>query len=576
MDKPWQSSRRGSVYITVLGAALVVSVLGLSLMTLQRIQNRLVEQSTDVVKASWSAESALRMGILRIMDDPYWRSAYSDGVWEQDVLTNTGTYTLEGHDLNDGDLADALNEPVELTGIGKLGVAIQKMAVTLVPEQSALSCLNVPMHAGENFLIDFGQLRQKGTISTNGSVLAVGNSVVTADVRAVQMISGQGFNGNTATGVEPLEMPDSTVFDYYLAHGTHLDIGDIAITYGPGPNLIGDSGFETGIDGWMGIGEGELEWHDGDAVAGDYSLRVTNRDEPSDGLAKNVTTLVQSGNTYEFEVWILVESDFGEGAQVVLDIQAGSGNERIESGWTVIPEDTWIRLAGTFTPAWTGPLSNAYLKIETDSVDSNFRIDEVVLCAEDVASAPRTISRQVITPFSNPNGGELNPQGIYVIDCGGQDVHIEQSRIVGTIVLINTGPASSIKHAPVNWSSAAENFPALLVHGNMSIEMNNSGLSEYEVRTNFNPVDAFPADPDVDDDTTDTYASAISGLIYVSGSLTFRNQPFVQGAVVAGSIVVNDRLDVTYRSIHRMNPPPGFRGPERLRILQHSVTKIVD
>ena len=39
---------------------------------------------------------------------------------------------------------------------------------------------------------------------------------------------------------------------------------------------------------------------------------------------------------------------------------------------------------------------------------------------------------------------------------------------------------------------------------------------------------------------------------------------------------VQDRLDLTYEPIFRQNPPPGFNGPEEIRVLLGSVKRLVD
>ena len=69
-----ESSRRGSVYLAVLGTAMIVSVLALSALALQRVQNRMLTSSADVRQAQLNAEAAIELGLLTIKNDPNWRT----------------------------------------------------------------------------------------------------------------------------------------------------------------------------------------------------------------------------------------------------------------------------------------------------------------------------------------------------------------------------------------------------------------------------------------------------------------------------------------------------------------------
>jgi len=139
----------------------------------------------------------------------------------------------------------------------------------------------------------------------------------------------------------------------------------------------------------------------------------------------------------------------------------------------------------------------------------------------------REIRGEVLSPLSNPFGANLNGEGVYVIDCLGQQVVIAESRIVATIVLVNPASGSGVQNA-VNWEPAVANYPALLVDGSMRFEFDNTPLSEAAVKTNFNPAGT-PYLGSEDSDKKDEYPSLIKGLVYVSGDLTVHQTPTLQG-----------------------------------------------
>jgi len=175
-----------------------------------------------------------------------------------------------------------------------------------------------------------------------------------------------------------------------------------------------------------------------------------------------------------------------------------------------------------------------------------------------VVSLKPTLQKVVLSPASNPFGA-TNANGIYVIDCQGQSIVITNCRIAGTLVLINPGSSSAVSGS-VRWVPAVTNYPCLLVNGNIALQMSSSNLSESTQAANFNPPGtpySYPTGT-TDTDTSDSYPSSISGLVYVSGNVTTSNAPTVSVLVVGGSLTVGGTLTVAYTNTFYNSPPPGF------------------
>lgn len=174
-----------------------------------------------------------------------------------------------------------------------------------------------------------------------------------------------------------------------------------------------------------------------------------------------------------------------------------------------------------------------------------------------------TIEKLVFSPNSNPYG-LTNPNGIYVIDCLSGALRIRDSRIVGTLVILNVTTELSIESS-VNWEPAIANYPSLLVRGNINLSVASTALSEAGVNTNFNP-SGTPYQGIFDTDKVDTYPSVITGLIYASGSIT--GFATTDGVVVAGTGIAptSGTWNLTYRSTFYDNPPPGFTGAPEMVI----------
>ena len=116
---------------------------------------------------------------------------------------------------------------------------------------------------------------------------------------------------------------------------------------------------------------------------------------------------------------------------------------------------------------------------------------------------------------------QTNAEGIYWIDCNGNKLIIERSRILGTLLIVNPGANSCVSNGPINWSPAVAGYPALLVdadtaaNADFSLGATNRTLSEKENGVNFNPSGTAHDDFGQDADTNDIYPSEIRGLIAI-------------------------------------------------------------
>ncbi len=196
----------------------------------------------------------------------------------------------------------------------------------------------------------------------------------------------------------------------------------------------------------------------------------------------------------------------------------------------------------------------------------------------DFVSIPSgTIFRALLSPASNPYGPTTNPDGIYVIDCGGAKIMVKSSRIVGTLVVLNPRSDSGVWDT-IHWEPAVANYPALLVNGVISFNFQNTTLSEATQGTNFNPPGT-PYEGVEDTDMLDSYPSLIKGLVYVSGNADVsRNHPAFDGVLVVGNRLTVGRydIDLTYQPTYFDNPPPGFAAPLRMIISPASWRQVVN
>ncbi len=124
-------SRRGGVYLLVLGVSMVVVLIGVTAANLARIRESTRTLSEQSVKADLAARSAVEIVLKRLAADPGWRSSHTSGTWSspaESIGDATFTYRLED---DDGLLADAPDDDADLTVRATVGRATRLLTVTL-------------------------------------------------------------------------------------------------------------------------------------------------------------------------------------------------------------------------------------------------------------------------------------------------------------------------------------------------------------------------------------------------------------------------------------------------------------
>ena len=129
--------RRGSMYVVVLGTAMIATVIGLSALYLVRIERRAAQGANEQVEARGYAQSAIEIGFLMIRADPAWRDNLGSGYWAAKQPIGNGAYVLLAAVIDDGD-GQPDNDPVVLTGIGVSGRARHGMQVTIVSQSGGM------------------------------------------------------------------------------------------------------------------------------------------------------------------------------------------------------------------------------------------------------------------------------------------------------------------------------------------------------------------------------------------------------------------------------------------------------
>ncbi len=115
----------------MLGASMMVTVLGVSALLAARVQNRQLRAEADAVAALQAAQSALEVAMLRIADDATWRGDHSNDTWAGPYTLGDGQYRYKFVDEADGDLGDDPTDAVRVYGRGTVGLAERTVSIEM-------------------------------------------------------------------------------------------------------------------------------------------------------------------------------------------------------------------------------------------------------------------------------------------------------------------------------------------------------------------------------------------------------------------------------------------------------------
>ena len=551
---------RGSIYITVLGAAMLITIIGLSVMFVQQVQNRTASGASDWAEARLYARSALEAGMYVIYADPFWRTHFGNGAWCTNVPIGSGTFSLEAMDPVDGNVPSGASDPVVLTGTGCKGDARYRMQVKIETAQALGVCLEVSMHAGHDLVTDGATLNSDQVISANHDTNGQNGARIYVDVEAVNSIKGGTYYEATHRGIKPRAMPNTaTVLAYYTTNGTTIAYSDLRLWGQTG--ILVNTSFETATAPWYAAGTCTLSRSVAYRKDGVFSLRVSDRANAAAVAAQDLdSSKILNGNRYYVRLPVLLQA-VGTG-QACLTIQStGSGVQAFSTPAVAMAANTWVDLTGEVTPTWTGQLVKATVSVVLNT-NAEYHMDAVTVYDTTYPADSYVMDRALLGPAVNPFGSrQTNPQGIYVLNCSNRKVIIANSRIVGTLVILGPNAGSSIQGS-VAWEPAVPNYPALLTDTPIPIGLGSAALSEATLNTNFNPAGTpYPyVGGSQNTDMNDAYPSVIRGLIYSTTNLVFQNGTAVEGVVVSHNDITVQAggLNVKYKSTWLNNPPPGF------------------
>ncbi len=569
-----------ALYSLVMLTAVLVSAIGLAAMQLARTRGRSLSSTSDTSQARAIAITALQWANCRIAGNSQWHTQLSGNWMVRNQAYGQGWLSISAVDPLDGSISGN-EDSLLLVGTGQQGAAVQNLSMKLIRTAHDRSSLRHGLVAGSGIQANQSTLRSSMAIATCGDVQC-NSSTIRANVVTSGTVLGAGVTGNATTRAPVRELPDRQhVMDYYLANGTAISLA--GLPRWQQTQLLRNASFESDTSGWYALTDCNLSRSSSRALSGAWSLRVSSRSSRDDSSAQDINvSSLQNGNLFHLAVPLYPTANGTASARLTLQ-STGDGTQVFRLPDFVCAKNglgnySWVTLEGDLLLNWSGTLTKATLSIET-SFSQDFYLDAPSLVDVTYPHNMPVIDRQLISPHVNPLGA-TNSQGIYVVNCGNQDLMIGRSRLVGTFILVNPGPGSCMKDW-VNLEPAAAGMPGLLIDGSFKIAMDGTGFSETAVAMNMNPSHTpYPYQGGLGNTgLVDNYPSQLAGLIYATGSLNLEGSAQIRGLLIANDWVRMNSADVTiaYDDRYLLQAPPGMR--DKLTVLRPqlgSIQRVVD
>jgi hypothetical protein len=207
---------RGAIYVYVLATSLLVSVIGLSLLTVTQINNRVTRQGNESDEAEVLAESAVEFALNTLGSDNNWRLTYTSNLLNSGRALGHGTLSFKVVDETDGVLANNTTDPIRIYGYGQVNNTTKVYSVQVAASPGPLTCLQVATDSNGTMTFNSTAVTGAGTMASNTYVTGSG-TLTGLGLESAGSLNFSGPAGSRSNNVAARTLPDSTVFSQYTA-----------------------------------------------------------------------------------------------------------------------------------------------------------------------------------------------------------------------------------------------------------------------------------------------------------------------------------------------------------------------
>jgi len=216
-----RAARSGAMlYSMVLANCLIVGVLGLSALTIVRVERRAALRRSEMESAQLLAWSGTELAVRELTKNTAWRTAYAHNVEATPRSFGGGTATWRLLDATDVNLADDPADAVDVQGIGRFGDSVWVHRLRFPFRK--VSPLDFGLHShGLIWISSESQITgTNGSLSTNDVLTLQGTYIGSAECQS--RTGGGGATGVITEKAPQKSLPAAGVFNSYVALATAL------------------------------------------------------------------------------------------------------------------------------------------------------------------------------------------------------------------------------------------------------------------------------------------------------------------------------------------------------------------
>jgi endo-1,4-beta-xylanase len=145
----------------------------------------------------------------------------------------------------------------------------------------------------------------------------------------------------------------------------------------PEDNLAFNPGFEDGTDGWFPFGSCTIDTTTEVFHSGASSAFVTDRTENWNGIAIDLTTILENGKTYIMYGWVLLNNIPAASVNMTVKKVDDTGTKFIQVCSRKASSDEWTQLYGEYTVEAFGKVKEQTLYFEGPKMGIDFFVDDI-------------------------------------------------------------------------------------------------------------------------------------------------------------------------------------------------------
>ena len=156
---------------------------------------------------------------------------------------------------------------------------------------------------------------------------------------------------------------------------------DAKLCWGCEPSLLANPGFENGTTkGWFDFGGlSKITVTNEASHTGAYSVLVTDRTEPWQGVAHDLIPVMKPGATYEISAWIKLKDKMNDVGRISIKRTDDRGDNYSWVGSEAVTDENWTCISGLYTLDVTGMLRELQLYSEGPGPGVDYYVDNVVV-----------------------------------------------------------------------------------------------------------------------------------------------------------------------------------------------------